>query len=139
MTATSRPPLAVAAIALELFLALGALGGGLALICSPSGAALGLPAGLLAGSRFGSYLVPGLVLFTVLGLGPLAVAWLAWRRHPWAPPLTVGVGVALLVWMAVEIVVVGYASEPPLQPIYLGLGVILGLVGLAWWRPLRRS
>jgi hypothetical protein len=54
----------------------------------------------------------------------------------------VGVGVALLIWLAVEIAILGYANDPPLQPIYIGLGVIIGLVGTAWLRqtglPFRR-
>jgi hypothetical protein len=126
--------LAIAAVVFEVILGAGAFGGGLALMLGPHGEILPLPTSLLKGSPFDSYFEPGLILFTVLGIGPLTVATLAWRRQRWAPLLTLGVGVALLIWMAVEIAIIGYANNPPLQPIYIGLGVAIGLVGIAWLR-----
>ena len=84
-------------------------------------------------SRFAQAAVsPGLTLFCALGLGPLAAALLAWRRNPLAPMATLGVGVALLIWMAVQIDIVGYSNSPPLQPFYLLLGVVITGVGLGW-------
>jgi hypothetical protein len=44
------------------------------------------------------------------------------------------VGGALLIWLAVEIVIVGYTNDPPLQPIYLALGIVITLVGIGWLR-----
>ena len=66
--------------------------------------------------------------------GPLIVAVFAWRHHRWAPSLTLFIGVALLVWMATEIAIIGYSNTPPLQPIYIGLGVLISGVGIAWLR-----
>ena len=48
--------------------------------------------------------------------------------------LSVAVGGALLIWLIVEIVIVGYSNEPPLQAWYLGLGVVISLVGAGWMR-----
>ncbi len=90
MSIESRAPLgrlAVSAIGLEIFLGVGAIGGGAALMLGPRGEIIPLPISALAGTPFGSYLVPGLILFTVLGVGPLGAAALAWRRHPIAPLL----------------------------------------------------
>ena len=127
-----RSRLAKAAIALESFLAIGALGGGASLIVGPRGEIIPLPLSALQGSPFDTYLVPGFVLFGVLGLGPLAAAALAWRRHPLAPTAAFGVGLGLLTWLAVEIAIIGYTNEPPLQPFYLVLGTAIVLVGLGW-------
>jgi len=66
--------LAVSAIGLELFLGVGAIGGGAALMLGPRGEIIPLPVSALAGTRFGTYLVPGLILFTVLGVRPLGAA-----------------------------------------------------------------
>ncbi|MDP9152051.1 MAG: hypothetical protein M3O36_19175, partial [Myxococcota bacterium] len=77
---------------------------------------------------------PGWILFVLLGVAPLGVALLAWRTHRCAPLLTVGVGAALLIWMTVEIAMIGYAHDPPLQPIYIGLGLAIAVVGIAWLR-----
>lgn len=90
---------ATAAIGLEVLLGVGAVGGGIALMAGPNGAILPLPVSALAGSPFTDYFVPGAILFTVLGLGPLAAAALAWRLHPLAPFLSFAVGGALLVWL----------------------------------------
>jgi len=120
------------AVALELFLSVGALGGGGALMLGSRGEIIPLPVSALKGSPFETYFAPGLILFCVLGLGPLAAARLAWRRHALAPIATLGVGVALLIWMAVEVAIVGYSNSPPLQPFYLLLGAVIAAVGLGW-------
>jgi len=138
MTRSPLARLAVAAGALELFLSVGALGGGAALVLGPRGEVIPLPLSLLAGSPFGSYRVPGLILFVVLGVGPLTAAVLTFRHHPWGPLLAVAVGAALLVWLAVEIAIVGYSNKPPLQALYLALAVAILLVGVAWWRTTRK-
>jgi hypothetical protein len=134
-TKPHRPPLsraAKASIAFEVLLGIGALGGGLVLIVAPRGEIMPLRLSALAGSPFDTYLGPGLILFTVLGLGPLVAAGLGWRRHPLAPSAALVVGAALLIWIAVEIGIIGYSNEPPLQAIYLVLGVAICVDALAW-------
>ena len=108
--------------------------GGIALMAGPNGEIVPLPVRALAGSPFGDYFAPGAILFVILGLGPLGAALLAWRRHWSAPFLAVAVGGALLIWLVVEIAIVGYSNHPPLQPFYLGLGVVIALVGVGWVR-----
>jgi hypothetical protein len=123
---------AKAAVALEMLLSIGALGGGLVLMIAPRGEIMPLPLSALAGSPFDTYLVPGLILFGVLGLGPLVAARLAWLRHPLAPTAAFVVGVGLLVWVTVEVAIIGYSNEPPLQAIYGILGVAIVLVASRW-------
>jgi hypothetical protein len=41
---------------------------------------------------------------------------------------------SLLVWLVVEIAVVGYSNDPPLQALYFGLGIAIALVGVGWTR-----
>ena len=103
-------------------------------MAGPNGEILPIPVAALSGSPFANYFVPGAILFTILGIGPLGAAVLAWRRHPVAPMLTFAVGGALLIWLIVEIVIVGYSNDPPLQAWYLGLGVVISLVGVGWMR-----
>lgn len=123
---------AVASLVLEVVLSIGALGGGLVLIVAPRGEIMPLPLSALAGSPFETYLGPGLMLFTVLGLGPLIAARLAWIRHPLAPVGALIVGAALLSWIAVEIAIIGYSNGSPLQAIYLLLGTVITAVALGW-------
>src|ERR1700675_1064190 len=68
------PWIARLAVALEVFLGLGALFGGGAFILGPDGHLLGMPTKLLAGSPFTSYLIPGIILFTFIGIAPLLSA-----------------------------------------------------------------
>ena len=127
-----RTRFAAASLVLEVVLSIGALAGGLVLIVAPRGEIMPLPLSALAGSPFETYLGPGLILFAVLGLGPLLAARLAWTRHPLAPVAAFVVGAALLIWVAVEIAIVGYSNEPPLQATYLVLGALIIAVALGW-------
>ena len=131
-TSQPLPRLARAALAFEAFLSIGAIGGGGALMLGSRGELIPLPVSSLSGSPFDTYFVPGLILFGVLGLGPLVAALLIWLRHPLAPIGAIGVGVALLIWLAVEIVIVGYTNEPPFQPFYLVIGAATTAIGLGW-------
>ena len=123
---------AKAAAALEAVLSVGALGGGLMLMIAPRGEIIPLPLSALAGSPFDTYFGPGLILFGVLGLGPLVAALLIRLRHPLAPIAAFAVGAALLIWVAVEVAIIGYSSEPPLQAIYAVVGVAIVLVAARW-------
>jgi hypothetical protein len=134
---TNRKPLrgiATVAMVLETLLGVGAVGGGIALMAGPHGEILPLPVSALAGSPFADYFAPGVILFVVLGLAPLGAAVAAWQRRPSARFLAFAAGCALLIWLIVEIAIVGYSSHPPLQAIYLGLGVVMTLVAAEWIR-----
>jgi hypothetical protein len=71
-----------------------------------------------------AYLVPGFILLTALGIGPLIVAYGVWRRRTWGRFTALMVGIALVGWIGVEVAVIGYRSSPPLPVVY-------GLLGLA--------
>jgi hypothetical protein len=55
------------------FLALGAIGGGIVLMISPTGDLIGIPFSEFKNIPFDSYLIPGIVLFSVLGVIPLCL------------------------------------------------------------------
>jgi hypothetical protein len=131
-TKPSLSRFATLAMGIEVFLGLGALAGGSALVLGPRGEIIPLSLSALKGSPFETYSMPGLILFVVLGLGPLMAAVLVWLRHPLAPIAAIGVGVALLAWLTVEIVIIGYTNDPPLQSFYLLLGAAITVVGLGW-------
>jgi hypothetical protein len=127
------PGIARLAVALEIFLGLGALFGGGALILAPDGDLLGMPTKLLSGSPFPSFLVPGIILFTCVGLAPLLAAAITVRRHAVAPLAAVAVGLTLIGWVSVEMVVLAGPGSLA-WTLYLVLGSCIAAIGVTWWR-----
>lgn len=122
----SRPVSVYVLMILMLFQGLSGLAGGIGLILDPSGQSMQIPLQWLQGSPFSTYLIPGIVLFVVLGLFPLAVfiGLLKQWRLAWVASLLIGI--ALMIWLIVEIMVIGYQPQPPLQVIYglVGIGIL---------------
>lgn len=118
-------PLTYGLVGLLLFQGLSGLAGGYGLVADPSGAALGLPLEWLAGSPFSTYLIPGLILLLVLGVGPLIGAYLVAFRKPGGGAAAVAIGASLVIWIGVQIAIVGYQPFPPQLPFQ----VLYGLVG----------
>jgi hypothetical protein len=132
---TSRrlPGLARLAIILETLLGIGALFGGAQFILAPDGHLLGLPLKMLAGTPFHSFLVPGLLLFTFVGVAPIAAAVITSRRPAIGPLAALAVGVTLMGWITVEMVVFAGLTSL-LWAFYMVLGTVIAAVGVAWWR-----
>ncbi len=83
---------------------------------------------MLERTPFPDYLVPGIVLFTVNGVGMLAVALsvaLKWRRSIDA---SLAVGTLVAGWIAVQVLMIGYVSI--LQPVMFVTGALIVLVAL---------
>ncbi|MBJ7613112.1 MAG: hypothetical protein DLM67_23065 [Candidatus Nephthysia bennettiae] len=121
---------------LEIFLGIGALFGGGAFLLGPDGHLLGMTTKTLSGSPFGSYLVPGILLFVFVGVAPLLAAAIAVRRQGIAPLAAMAVGLTLIGWVSVEMVVLAGLGSLA-RAFYLVLGTCIAAVGVAWWRSSR--
>jgi glucan phosphoethanolaminetransferase (alkaline phosphatase superfamily) len=99
--------------------------GGLLLIIDPSGNLINMPLRWLSGSPFANYLMPGLFLFAMLGLFPLIVFFglLIRHKHSWLASLFIGS--TLILWIFIEIIIIGFQIQPPLQIIYGSLGILI--------------
>jgi|GEM_PF-2453397 len=117
--------------ALVLFQGLSGLFGGIALILDPTGGILQIPITILDESLLNDFLIPGVILVSVLGLYPMIVFLGLIKNQSWALAGTKLLGLALIVWIAVEIIMVGYQSQPPLQLIYGLIGILL--LAVAQW------
>ena len=113
--------------ALQVFIGLGAVGGGLGLILEPGGANLGIPLELLKNSPFSTYLVPGIVLLMVNGLGSLAGAAASFTRYRYAGEAAMALGVFLFTWIILQ--VYWFAGFHWLHALYLGLGFLEFVLG----------
>lgn len=123
----SRPISVNILLVFMTFQSLSGLFGGVMLILDPSGNSLNLPLSLLNNSPFINYLIPGLILFFILGVIPFAVLNGLWKKKSWSWYGSLFVSLALIIWIAVEVLMIGYQAEPPLQLIY-GLAGILILI-----------
>lgn len=115
---------------LQLFIAIGALAGGAALVRQPT-VALGMPLSYLEGSPFKDYLVPGIVLFIFNGLGSLAAGILTLRCYRYAGEIAMVFGAGLMVWILVQIQFIPYSW---FQPTYFGLGLVELALGWGVWK-----
>lgn len=112
-------------ISCVIFQALSGLAGGIGLIFDPTGNSLKIPQEWLLNSPFRDYLIPGIILFTVLGIFPAFVSVGLWKAKYWGWLGSLLLGVALLIWIIIEIKIIGYQSSPPLQLIYGILGIVI--------------
>lgn len=72
----------ISSIVIVGFTAIGAIYGGLSMVFMPSGGLLSLSTGLLDGSPFVDYLVPGIFLFVFVGLFHLAALIYLLKKLP---------------------------------------------------------
>lgn len=116
---------------LQAFIGLGAVAGGGALVWDSTGGILGLNLALLEGTPFGDYLVPGVVLLAVNGIGSLVGAWASFGRRRSAGVLGIGLGLFLMAWMVVQVRWIGFGW---LHLLYFVLGLVEAGFGVAWAR-----
>ncbi|MDX1585615.1 MAG: hypothetical protein R3222_02680 [Balneolaceae bacterium] len=112
-------------LVLLLFQALSGLTGGILLVSAPSGSTLHMPPGLLDGSPFENFFIPGLILLLLLGLLPVAVTLAVWKKYRLARTWSFLTGLILIIWISVQIVMTGYRADPPLQAIYGTIGILI--------------
>jgi hypothetical protein len=122
-------PARVIAIAALVFLGLSSLAGAIPMIVDPSGAALQLPLSLLRNSPFHSYLIPGILLLVFDGVLALWVLWQAMMAKPRCGLWTAFQGLVLLVWLAVECVMLRLVIWP--HYVYGAVALVLVVSGLA--------
>ncbi len=88
------------------FIALNAFGGGYYGISGASG----VPKEWLQGSPFKDYLIPSLFLFVVIGGSFLFASIAVFRRAHSARLAATGAAILVLVWLVVQVAIIGYVS-----------------------------
>lgn len=135
----TRPFTVYLLMALLVFLVLNSLAGGIGLMGDPSGKTIGFPQGWLDYTPFDSFFIPGLILFTVLGIFPLLVTVLLYFKPTWSimgslEHLThehwswwasLTVGIATVTWIVVQFLMLGAR-----HPVQIGLEIIVSTLGI---------
>ncbi|MEN3338132.1 MAG: hypothetical protein V7647_1808 [Acidobacteriota bacterium] len=93
--------------------------------------AKGVPTEWLAGTPFSDYTVPSLVLFVIVGGSFLFATVAVWNRAHIARSSAYGAAAVVLVWIVVQVGLIGYVSW--LQPVTATGGLLVLL--LAWALP----
>lgn len=124
------------------FLGLGAIAGGGALIISPSGELIGMPLSMLGHSPFKNFLLPGLILFIVLGISPilLIIALLKksesalaerlnfFKDMHWSWSFSIYIAFALIIWIQLQMVFIQGVSW--LHTFYMFYAVLILFIAL---------
>jgi len=124
-------------IAFLVLLGLGALAGGIALVAEPDGSVMHFEVALLAGSPFSDYVIPGLILGGLFGVGSFVVAGLGLAHNRIAPFLAFAIGCGQMVWIVVELAVIKELSV--LHPLFFGVGLVIAATAVPWGWPTFRA
>ncbi len=134
-TRTARGWAGRIALGALLLLALGAGAGGVALVAQPDGSIMHFDVALLDGTPFGDYLVPGLILGGVFGLGSLLAIAMGLLGSRAAPFLAFVIGCGQMVWIVVELLIMPKLGFSFLHPTMFGIGLVIALASARWAWP----
>ena len=113
---------------LQAFIGLGAVAGGYGMVSDPSGNTLGLPMSFLEGSPFPNFLIPGLFLLLVNGIGSLIGAGLSFARRRYAQEMAMVLGGILCLWIVIQVIII--RSFHWMHVLYFILGIVELGIGL---------
>ena len=119
----------ITAIVLLFIVALNALAAGYSFIAEPSGKEIGISTDYLKEpGPFKDYLIPGIILFTVIGIWSIVVVIFAIRKSNHYPFLILTQGCILVGWIAIQLLLV-----TTFHPLHLIIGVTgITLIILGW-------
>ncbi len=103
------------------FVGIGAIGGGIMAILNPQGPG-GMPADALQNSPFSNYLIPGIILFTVIGLGNIFASVTILLKSKYQGYISSVFSWALVIWIIVQCIMLRAVAF--LHVLYLIIGLI---------------
>ena len=125
------------------FLALGAIGGGIVLMISPEGELIGLPLSVFKNMPFTNYLIPGIILFSILGLIPslLIIALLKkpeskiaeqiniFKDMHWSWTYSIYIAFSLIGWIQIQLIFL-QGSVHWLHTFYIFYAILIIIIAL---------
>ncbi|MGB8454418.1 MAG: hypothetical protein WCD89_19070 [Anaerocolumna sp.] len=115
-------------IILHVLVGLGAMSGGLAAITNPN-APLGMPIETLKYSPFSNFLIPGILLFCVIGLGNLFSAAMFFTKTKYQGYISSVFSWALVIWIVVQCIML--QAIVFLHILFFMIGLIQAVLALA--------
>jgi hypothetical protein len=126
----------------QLFLGIGAVFGGVVLVISPSGKLFNMPITLLEHSPFTNFLIPGIILFFILGVIPIIIGYglltgremniankfnIYHEKH-WSWSYSLYIGFALIIWIVVQAYIVNGVAV--IHLVYIAIGLTIQVLTL---------
>lgn len=106
---------------LHAFVGLGAIGGGIMAILNPTGPG-GMPAEVLKNSPFNDFLIPGIILFTIIGIGNIFSAVTILLKSKYQGYISSVFSWALVIWIIVQCIML--RSVVALHVIFFVIGLV---------------
>jgi hypothetical protein len=106
----------------------GAVYGGIMLITDPTGWKLGLNTSLLQHSPFDDFLIPGLILFIVLGIGCLFVCIQTLVKARRSATWIIFSGFTIAGWISTQILMIREVTG--IQILFAIIGILLVILGI---------
>jgi hypothetical protein len=116
---------------LLFLLAVNAFGGGYYALAG----ARDVPTDWLQGSPFSDYFIPGLFLFLVIGGTAMLSGIAVFIRHRMARKAAILCGIIVLLWIAIQVTIIGYVSWMQPATTVAAIAILL----LAWQLPTSKS
>jgi hypothetical protein len=117
------------ALFLHFFVGLGGIAGGFGAMAEPSGP-MGMPLSVLRYSPFDSFFVPGLLLFSLVGVMNLISGILVLTNFRWRGYLPGFMGIVLMAWIVIQCVLL--LGIHFLHVLYFVIGAVQFITGLGW-------
>jgi hypothetical protein len=113
--------------ALHVLVGFGAIGGGLMAILNPQSPG-GMPVDALKNSPFSNYLIPGIILFSVIGVGNILSAGMILLKSRFQGYISSVFGWALVIWIVVQCIMLNTIVH--LHIIFFTIGSIQALLAM---------
>ena len=124
--------LRIISIILLVFTGISACFGGIVLVMDPTGSIIQMPVELLKHSPFTNFLIPGLILLIIIGIGSIVTTVFVISKNKYFPKIITASGSALMIWIITQIFMIQSLSY--LHFVYGGIGLILLILGVIQWK-----
>ncbi len=115
---------------INFIIGLGALAGGYACLIDPVTPPLGATTEMLqGGSPFSTFLIPGIVLFGLFGVGNLLCSIFLLKQYNYLGYVAGLLGGSMIVWIVVQVLII--KTVVFLHVLFFAIGATQGLIGLA--------
>lgn len=115
-------------IGLHWLVGVGAAAGASGVLIDPSGKTMGVPLEILQYSPFADFLIPGLFLFIVLGIGNIVAAVLTMKSVKYITYVNCILAGILVLWIIIQCIML--RDIVALHVIFFLIGVLQGILGL---------